>query len=149
VAPRQTGDLEIAQAELGVIEQSGIKDSRGFFRALLPLAAAALVWAASCVDLLPACHGDALRVVPTVPDTVTVRVGGSATATAGEAYGICESPPAREYDWRVSSEGIVSVSSVDGIHARISGLRPGQATVTPQYRHSSASLSSVTVTVVP
>ena len=118
-------------------------------RSFALVAASALMYTASCVDFLGQCHGDALRVVPTMLDSVTVHVGAAAIVTAGEAYGICESPPARDYDWNVSGGDIVSLFIVDAIHARLTGVRPGQVTVTPKYRSSGVSLSSVTVTVVP
>lgn len=110
---------------------------------------AALMSTTGCEELLGHCHGDALRMVLTVPDSVTLHIGGSAVVTAGERYGICESPPRRDYDWSISAPDIVSVTSVDAIHARLTGVRPGQATITPKYRSSGVSLTTVTVTVVP
>jgi hypothetical protein len=108
----------------------------------------ALVLAAGCTDLFP-CHGDALRVVLTTPDTVTIHVGLSVIATSGEAYGICEAPRFREYDWHATDESIVSVTSEDAIHARITGLLPGTTNVTPRYTSGGASLTPVRVTVIP
>ena len=102
----------------------------------------------SCGELVSGCSGDVLRVQPTVPDSVTIRVGVSAIATAGEAYSTCDSRPAHQYDWRVSDESIVAISPLDSTHVRITGLGPGQATVTPTYKARGAGLSVVRVTVV-
>jgi hypothetical protein len=102
----------------------------------------------SCGEVVSGCSGDLLRVLPTVPDTITIRVGASAIATAGEAYSTCESRPARQYDWRVSDDSIVAISPLDSTHVRITGLAPGQATVMPTYKVSGAGLSVVSVTVV-
>src|SRR5689334_8651978 len=102
----------------------------------------------SCGELVSGCSGDVLRIQPTVPDTVTIRVGASAIATAGEAYSTCDIRPVRQYNWRVSNESIVAFSPLDSTHVRITALSAGQATVTPTYTASGAGLSGVTVTVV-
>jgi Bacterial Ig-like domain (group 2). len=102
----------------------------------------------SCGELVSGCSGDVLRVQPTVPDTITIRVGASAIATAGEAYSTCDIRPARRYDWRVSDESIVAISPLDSTRVRITALNAGEATVTPTYKASGAGLSGVSVTVV-
>ena len=86
---------------------------------------------------------------PTTPDTTTIKVGASTIAIAGESVEPCHAPPTRDYLWRVSDSTVISVEAFDAIDARIRGLRPGTATVTPTYRTSGIALSSVQVTVVP
>ena len=49
----------------------------------------------------------------------------------------------------MSDSGIVAVTALDAIDARITGLRPGNAVVTPVYRAGGDALPSVRVTVVP
>jgi hypothetical protein len=86
----------------------------------------------------------------TVPDTTTIKVGASATAVAGSAYGGCDrGPPPADFVWKISDSAIVSVVSLDSIHARIQGLRPGTATVTPVYRSGAVGPDGVRVGVVP
>jgi hypothetical protein len=80
---------------------------------------------------------------------VTIRTGESIVAAAGQAYGICEAAPARQYEWDVSDERIVTATVLDSMHARIAGVRAGQATVTPRYRSNGRSLTLVTVVVIP
>jgi len=86
----------------------------------------------------------------TVPDTTTIKVGASTIAIAGATWGGCETgPPPPDFIWRASDSAVVSVTALDSIHARIQGLRPGIATVTPSYRSGRIAPSSVKVTVVP
>ena len=87
---------------------------------------------------------------PTLPDTTTINVGASTIAIAGATWGGCETgPPPPDFVWQASDSTVVSVTTLDSLHARIQGLRPGTATVTPFYRSSRFAPSSVKVTVVP
>ena len=106
----------------------------------------------ACRDTPTVCAG-LQRVEPTLPDTVTLKVGAAAIAIAGQSYGFCrgvpDEPRVRLYSWRISDSTVVAVSPIDSIHARITALRPGAATVTPAYRAAGPELSSVRVMVVP
>jgi hypothetical protein len=86
----------------------------------------------------------------TVPDTTTIKVGGATIAIAGESWGGCETgPPLYDYFWSASDSTVVAVSALDSIHARIRGLKPGRAVVTPIYRTGRSVHSATSVTVVP
>jgi hypothetical protein len=116
--------------------------------------AAMLVTIASfgCTEPTSVCAG-LERAAPTLPDTTTIKVGTSDIVVAGQGYGIClgepEHPPPRAYWWNTSDSTVVAVTPIDSIRARITGLRTGKATVTPEYRAGGDRLSSVDVTVVP
>lgn len=112
-------------------------------------AAAVLLMGGNCSELLGPCHGDVLRIRPTVPDTATIHVGASVIATAGEAYNTCGSRPSHAYTWHAGDEAIVSITVLDTAHARITALRVGQTAVTPAYNPPGALLTAVSVTVVP
>jgi hypothetical protein len=114
----------------------------------------------SCVLAAAAgCHDGPTVVCPAIlymastnPDTTTIKVGAATIAIAGSTWGGCEAgPPPPDFIWKNSDSGVVRVTALDSIHARIQGLRPGRAVVTPIYQHdlTRASPPSVTVTVVP
>jgi len=109
----------------------------------------ALLTLTSCGELVTGCHGDALRLTATVPQGVTVHVGGSVIANAGERHGICESPPPRNFVWRLSTDTVVSLSLVDASHARLTGIRPGSVIVTPVYQSNNVAVPTITIVVVP
>ena len=91
-----------------------------------------------------------LHLKPTIPDTTTIKVGAATIAIAGATWGGCEDgPPPPDFVWKASDSSIVSVTALDSIHARIRGLRPGVAIVTPAYRSGRLAPPAVTVTVVP
>lgn len=92
-----------------------------------------------------------LYVTPTLPETVTVKVGASTIAIAGATQGACEARPRADFVWRVSDSNVVRVTPLDSINARIQGLRAGFATVTPFYRTDSTRTAppGVSVTVIP
>jgi len=105
-----------------------------------------------------ACKSDSISCPPilvvglTRPDTTTIKVAAATIAIAGATYGGCEQgPPPPDFAWTASDSTVVRVTALDSIHARIIGLRPGVAAVTPRYRHDPARASPppVTVTVVP
>ena len=102
----------------------------------------------ACRDVVSVCTVTAV-VRLTTPDTTTIKVGASTIAIAGEQIEPCRAPPARDYLWRISDSTFISVEAFDSIYARIRGIRPGTATVTPTYRTSGIAVSSVHVTVVP
>lgn len=86
----------------------------------------------------------------TVPDTTTIKVGAATIAIAGESWGGCETgPPSHDYFWNASDSTVVAVTALDSIHARIQGLKPGRAVVTPTYRTGRSVHSATSVTVVP
>jgi hypothetical protein len=106
----------------------------------------------ACRDIPTVCAG-LQRVYATLPETVTVKINASTIAIAGQNYGVClglpDDPPPRLYDWHASDSAVVAVTRIDSSHARIMGLRPGRATVTPRYQGGGYELSSILVTVVP
>lgn len=85
----------------------------------------------------------------TLPDTTTIKVGAATIAIAGDSYDTCAGPPAHQYVWNVSDSSVVKVAPIDSVHARITGLRSGRATVTPVYAAGGDALSAIAVTVVP
>ena len=107
---------------------------------------------AGCHDSVTTCAG-LERVAETVPDTATIRVGASVAVLAGQSYGFCvgepEHPPPRQYLWLISDSSVVSVSPIDSIQARITGLRVGRAVVTPRYVIGGDMIAAATITVVP
>lgn len=113
-------------------------------------ALALAAWAGGCRDAVAICGG--LEYLGrTQPDTTTIKVGAATIAIAGQAYGTCGAPPARDYIWQISDSSIVAVTPIDSIHASILGLRPGRATVRPAYRAGGDSqfINAASVTVVP
>ena len=106
----------------------------------------------SCREPVTVCAG-LERYAPTMPDTSTIQVGNSIAALAGVSYGFCvgapEHPPPRQYIWASSDSSVVLVVPIDSMFARITGLRPGRAMVTPRYQSGGDALSPVNITVVP
>jgi hypothetical protein len=93
-----------------------------------------------------------LSIGVTRPDTTTIKVGAATIAIAGDTYGGCEhAPPPPDFSWSASDSSVVRVTALDSLHARIQGLKPGFAIVTPHYQHDPerASPPPVRVTVVP
>lgn len=122
-------------------------------KAALPVAMLAVAGAVA------ACH-DSQRIVvcgglaytrPSVPDTATLKVGTSVTATAGAEYGSCgPATPREQFTWDLSDSTILSVHPVDSIHAEIRALRVGRATATPRYTTAGGgAVAPVTITVIP
>lgn len=93
------------------------------------------------------------RVSPTIPDTVTIKVGAATLALAGEDYDIClgepEHPPAHNYLWTSSDSAVAAVAPIDSVHARITGRRTGSAHVTVAYANGGRQVGSIGVVVVP
>jgi hypothetical protein len=86
----------------------------------------------------------------TLPDTTTIKVGASTIAIAGASWGGCETgPPPPDFVWITSDPAVATVVALDSVHARIQGIRPGTAIVTPTYRTQRAAPRGVSVTVVP
>jgi hypothetical protein len=108
------------------------------------------VGALSCGDLPNVVCPEILFQKPTIPDTTTIKVGASTIAIAGASWGGCETgPPAPDFVWKTSDATVVSVTPLDSVHARIQGLGPGVATITPTYRSERSAPPPVRVTVVP
>lgn len=97
--------------------------------------AASIVTAVSCSDSPTTVCPAILYFSPSMPDTTTIKAGASTIAIAGATWGGCETgPPPPDFVWKSSDSSVVSVVAFDSIHARIQGLRPGKAIVTPTYR---------------
>ena len=115
------------------------------------VAAGVFAVASACHDVT-ICAGVEIERL-TLPDTVTIKVDAETIAIAGEASGACDggrqTPPRRQYTWRVSDSTVVAVSPIDSLTAYIRGLRPGQAFVTPVYVARGDPIEPVSVTVVP
>ena len=110
----------------------------------------ALGAAVACRDAVVGVCPAILYIKPSLPDTVTIKVGASTIAVAGATYGGCEAgPPPPDFVWRTTDSTVVLVVALDSIHARIQGRRAGRAVVTPAYRTAREAPSAVTVTVVP
>ena len=90
---------------------------------------------------------------PTIPDTVTIKVGAATLALAGEDYDICvgepEHPPPHDYRWMSSDSAVAVVAPIDSIHARITGRRTGSAHITVAYANGGRQVGSIGVVVVP
>jgi hypothetical protein len=123
---------------------------RVLFARLAVVLAVGTAAVAGCRDLPTVACPDILYLKPTVPDTTTIKVGASTIAIAGATWGGCETgPPPPDFVWKASDSAVVAVTALDSIHARIQGLRPGRATVTPVYRNGRAAPPPAVVTVVP
>lgn len=123
-------------------------------KALLLLASAclAVIPVTACSSPTSICAGLG-RVSPTIPDTVTLKMGAATLALAGEDYDICagepEHPPPHNYLWISSDSTVAAVAPVDSIHARIIGRRIGSAHITVTYANGGRQVGSIGVVVVP
>ena len=117
-------------------------------KALLLLASAgfAVMLVTACSSPTSVCAGLG-RVSPTIPDTVTLKVGAATLALAGEDYDVCvgepEHPPAHNYLWISSDSTVAFVAPIDSIHARISGRHAGSAHITVAYANGGRQVGSI------